>query len=113
MKIRSTWGAVGLVLVMGLLAVWFYRPAQATQTVCVTRMPEPGGFLVEGIVGRPQTLNPLLDQNNVVDRELTNLLFDGLTQVDSRGRIVPALAENWQVSGDAKTITFTLRANLT
>ena len=68
MKIRSTWGAVGLVLVMGLLAVWFYRPAQATQTVCVTRMPEPGGFLVEGIVGRPQTLNPLLDQNNVVDR---------------------------------------------
>ena len=113
MKLRKLGGVVGLGLVMGLMGVLFYRPAQATQTVCVTRMPEPGGFLVEGVVGRPQTLNPLLDQNNVVDRELTNLLFDGLTQMDSRGRIVPALAENWQISGDAKTVTFTLRANLT
>src|SRR5690606_14697573 len=95
------------------IGAWFYRPAQANQTVCVTLMPQPGGFLVEGMVGRPQSLNPLLDQNNLVDRQLTNLLFDGLTQVDGRGRIIPALAETWQISGDAKTITFTLRANLT
>lgn len=106
-------GAIWLVVVLGLVGAWFYRPAQANQTVCVTRMPQPGGFLVEGMVGRPQTLNPLLDQNNPVDRELNNLLFDGLTQVDGRGRVVPALAETWQVSSDARTITFTLRANLT
>lgn len=113
MKSRIIGGAIWLVVGLGLIGAWFYRPAQANQTACVTRMPQPGGFLVEGVVGRPQSLNPLLDQNNLVDRELNNLLFDGLTQVDARGRIVPALAETWQVSGDAKTLTFTLRANLT
>lgn len=113
MKSRIIGGAVWLVVGLGLIGAWFYRPAQANQTACVTRMPQPGGFLVEGMVGRPQSLNPLLDQNNLVDRELNNLLFDGLTQVDARGRIVPALAETWQVSGDAKTITFTLRTDLT
>lgn len=113
MKSRTFGVAIGLLAVLGLIGAWFYGPAQANQTVCVTRMPEPGGFMVEGMVGRPQNLNPLLDQDNLLDRELANLLFDGLTQVDSRGRIVPALAESWQVSGDAKTITFTLRANLT
>lgn len=113
MKSRMIGGAIWLVVGLGLIGAWFYRPAQANQTACVTRMPQPGGFLVEGMVGRPQSLNPLLDQNNLVDRELNNLLFDGLTQVDARGRIVPALAETWQISGDARTITFTLRTNLT
>lgn len=114
MNSRIIGGTSGLLLLLALLGAWLLQPpAQANQVACVTRMPEPGGFLVEGIVGRPQTLNPLLDQDNLVDRELENLLFDGLTQVDSGGRITPALAQEWQISGDGRTITFTLRPNLT
>jgi peptide/nickel transport system substrate-binding protein len=69
--------------------------------------------MVEGMVGMPRTLNPLLSDSNPVDQELTSLIFDGLLYYDDSGRLAPALARTWQVSDDGLTVTFTLREDVT
>lgn len=38
-------------------------------------------------------------------------LYDGLVSVDSKGNLIPELAESWAVSDDAKEVTYTLRAD--
>ncbi len=38
-------------------------------------------------------------------------LYDGLITVDSKGNLLPELAESWTVSPDAKEVTFKLRAD--
>ena len=38
-------------------------------------------------------------------------LYDGLVNVDPQGRLVPELAEKWEVSPDAKVVTFHIRAD--
>jgi peptide/nickel transport system substrate-binding protein len=38
-------------------------------------------------------------------------LYDGLANVDPKGALVPELAESWEVSPDAKSVTFHLRAD--
>ncbi len=78
----------------------------------VARVPATGGAFVEGIVGAPQFLNPLLSDAFPVDREINNLLFDGLTQVDPSGEIIPALAQSWTVGENGRYLQFTLRDNI-
>lgn len=101
---------VGFALVLGLLSIQaqFESP---DLPVCVERVPAAGGTFNEGIVGAPRFLNPLLSDNNPVDRELVSLIFDGLTRLED-GKLVPALAESWSVSEDGLTVSFTLRDNL-
>ena len=36
-------------------------------------------------------------------------LYDGLISVDSKGNLIPELAESWVVSPDAKEVTFKIR----
>jgi peptide/nickel transport system substrate-binding protein len=69
--------------------------------------------MVEGVVGAPRYLNPLLSDSNPVDRDLTSLLFDGLLRYDETGRLAPALASGWQVSEDGLTVTFSLEDDVT
>ncbi|MGN6674411.1 MAG: ABC transporter substrate-binding protein, partial [Thermomicrobiales bacterium] len=66
----------------------------------------------EAIVGAPTMLNPLLASSQP-DRDLSALIFSGLTRTDATGGVVPDLAKSWQVSGDGKTYTFPLRDDVT
>ena len=75
-------------------------------------VPSPGGRYVEALVGQPASLNPLLAQGDPVDREFLPLLFAGLTRLLPDGRVVPELAERWEVSGDGRVYTFSLRSGL-
>jgi peptide/nickel transport system substrate-binding protein len=77
--------------------------------LCTTRVAASGGQIVEGVVGRPQYLNPLLSYQNPVDAELGDLIFDGLVRYGSDGQPQPDLASSWQVSDDGQTFTFELR----
>src|SRR3954471_10052594 len=70
-----------------------------------------GGTYVEAMIGAPRYVNPLLASSDT-DLDLTHLVFSGLTRLDDRGMIIPDLVEGWQVSGDSRTYTFTLRPNL-
>ncbi len=63
----------------------------------------------EAVVGPVTRINPLFAPVNPVDRDISALIFDGLTQINRFGEIVPALAEEWAVSSDGTEYVFELR----
>jgi peptide/nickel transport system substrate-binding protein len=46
------------------------------------------------------------------DTHALALVYDGLTQLDPDGEVVPGLAESWEYSEDGTAVTFTLREDL-
>jgi peptide/nickel transport system substrate-binding protein len=70
----------------------------------------PGaGTLVEGVVGRATSVDPL-EPRNAADLDLIALVYSGLTRSFPDGTLGPDLAESWTISDDATVYTFTLRA---
>lgn len=88
------------------------QPISQADGSCVTLVPAEGWTLVEGVIGRPQYINPLLAEANPVDQQLADLLFDGLTRYDENGRLVPALAQSWRFSEDGRQVSFSLRSDV-
>ncbi len=112
---------IGLLLLVVLVAIGRWVPGPAvpatalptgTSTAVVSPTAGVNSVLVEGLAGKPLYLNPLLAQLNPVDRDLTALLFSGLTRPGERGDVLPDLAERWEISGDGKVYTFYLRKNV-
>jgi peptide/nickel transport system substrate-binding protein len=96
--------AVSSVLVLGLMAYL------AVTTAAVPR-PLSGGAYVEGLVGVPQQLNPLVSDpaRDPAGADIRALLFDGLMKIGPDGLPEPALAESWEVDDTGVVYTFTLR----
>lgn len=69
---------------------------------------------IEGVVGIPRDLNPLLQTANgpTSEADLTALLFEGLTRPGTGGLPRPELAERWQIDPTGRVYTFTLRSGL-
>lgn len=111
MRFNLRWQILLAVLAFSLTAALLSFQVRSA-SLCSTRVPAAGGIFAEGVVGLPQTLNPLLSDPFPLDRQLVSLIFDGLTQVDAGGNIVPALAENWSVSEDGRTLRFVLRDDI-
>ncbi len=65
--------------------------------------------LVRNNGAEPETLDPALAES-VGANNITRDLFEGLTALDSAGRVVPAVAQSWSQSNPT-TRTFKLRAN--
>jgi len=97
---------VATLIVVGILLV-------TRQPVSNPALPQPasGGIYTEALVGSVGRLNPLLDLNNTVDRDVDRLIFSSLIRFDSTGAPQPDLAESWGVSADGKIYNFTIRAN--
>jgi oligopeptide transport system substrate-binding protein len=55
-----------------------------------------------------ETLDPAKG-TGIPESTVTYLLYEGLTQRDAKGRLVPGMAERWTISKDGLTWTFTLR----
>ncbi len=72
-------------------------------------VPAAGGVYVEGIVGHPTYLNPLLASFNDADDDIVSLVFSGLTRLSRDGAVVPDLAKAWSISPDGRQYTFALR----
>src|SRR5512142_171765 len=70
-----------------------------------------GGVYTEGVAGSLGRLNPLLDWNNPVDRDVDRLIFSGLIKFDAHGLPQADLAESWGVSADGTIYNFTIRPN--
>jgi len=94
---------IGIVLLVTLLAY-------STYSVATVLVPDRGGVFREGVAGSPQFLSPIWCQNDDVDRDLCALIYRGLTRVDKSGRVVPDLAEGWQIA-DNRTYIFRLKAD--
>lgn len=74
----------------------------------LVEIPTHGGHMSEGILGTPRFINPLLATSDP-DRDLTEIIYAGLMKVTSEGTLVPELAEDYTISEDKLTYTFTLR----
>jgi peptide/nickel transport system substrate-binding protein len=98
----ATVGVAFLSVILGYLAL---------STSSVER-PDFGGTYIEGVAGRPNTINPIFSQYNDVDRDIAALVFTGLTRADENGALKPDLATRWTISPDGLVYTFTLRADV-
>lgn len=94
---------VGVASIYGLYAL---------EKSLLVEVPAYGGSLVEGEVGSPQFINPLLTISDA-DRDLSALVYAGLMGLSGDGSLVPVLAESYSLSLDGKVYTFTLRKNAT
>jgi ABC-type transport system substrate-binding protein len=69
---------------------------------------KPGGTLTVALFKDIVVLNPLL-RTSSTDQSVRELIFEPLLRLDSRGAVVPGLAESWEISPDGKMYTFKLR----
>jgi peptide/nickel transport system substrate-binding protein len=75
-------------------------------------VPARGGTLSEGIIGSPRFINPVLAISDA-DRDAVSLVYSGLLKATPDGNYVSDLAQDYVVSDDGKTYTFTLRPHVT
>ena len=76
-------------------------------------VPKVGGEYIEGVVGQPLYINPLLSQTSEADSDLSQLIFSGLFKYDKDGNVVPDLAQNYSVSDDQREYTVSLKKGVT
>ena len=77
----------------------------------LVEIPQKGGSLIEGVVGTPRFINPLFAISDA-DRDITALVYSGLLRAGENGSLETDLAENYEVSEDGLTYTFTLKDNI-
>src|SRR4051812_21572035 len=63
----------------------------------LVEVPAHGGTITEGIIGNPRFVNPLLATSDA-DRDLSSLIYSGLLKEDSSGKLMPDLAESYNIS---------------
>lgn len=64
--------------------------------------------LVIGMTLEPPLLDPTINAAAAIAQVTQLNVYEGLTRIDEQGRVLPALAERWEVSPDARTYTFHL-----
>jgi len=75
-------------------------------------VPKVAGTYHEGMIGSPQSLNPLFSSLNEVDQDIVSLVYSGLLRFDAQRRLVPDLAVKYEISEDKKTYIFELKQNV-
>lgn len=74
-------------------------------------VPESGGEYIEGLLGRPLYINPVLAQSNEVDMVISSLIFSSLLKYNEKGELIDDLAQERRLSEDGKTYTFKIKDN--
>ena len=67
-----------------------------------------GGTITFALENDVSNLDPMLS-GLFVDRNIHYAMYDSLVRVDTKGNIIPWLAEKWTTSSDGKSVTFNLR----
>src|SRR5438105_2856255 len=77
---------------------------------------QSGGKELRGLVyyesNDPRSLDPALS-TDVPTGEMVSLLFDGLTQFDPDGKLLPGLSDRWTSDKKAQRYVFHLRSGVT
>ena len=72
-----------------------------------------GGTYREALIGTATNFNPLRGSLQTrAEADVSSLLFDGLTRVETTGSVIPDLAERWQVDPLGLVYTVTLRPEI-
>lgn len=75
-----------------------------------TEVPSQGGKLIEGIVGEPRLVNPLLAAASDADRDLVSLIYSSLYRYDGDGKLRPDLAKSFpEITSDGLSYSVTIR----
>lgn len=73
-------------------------------------VPGVGKTYTEGMLKEPRTINPLYAAQDA-DRDLTRLIYASLFTYSGEGKLLPDMAEKYEVSSDGKSYTVTLKKN--
>jgi peptide/nickel transport system substrate-binding protein len=73
--------------------------------------PAYGGIMVTGSIGDASVLLPVL-ATDAPSRDIARLIFNGLVKYDKDAKLVPDLAEKWEILDDNRRIRFHLRKNV-
>jgi oligopeptide transport system substrate-binding protein len=111
---RRPSGALGLLLIVSLLATACATPATASlvevaSAGATARQANTQEVHLPGV--EPPTLDPGLAQD-VSSMDVISQLFEGLVELDSSGGVVGRGAESWTISADGLTYTFKLRPSV-
>jgi peptide/nickel transport system substrate-binding protein len=75
-------------------------------------IPDFGGEYIEGSLGQPLHINPLLAQSNDIDSDLSEIIYSGLLKYDANGNLTNDLVESYEISDDKLTYTMHLKQNV-
>jgi peptide/nickel transport system substrate-binding protein len=87
----------------GMAAFGLAGPAAASK-----RHPQRGGTLQYGPHVDVAGLDPHIQNQNHI-HQATAAMYNGLTDIDQRGNIVPSIAESWEANKELTAWTFRLR----
>lgn len=97
-----------IILIAVSFAVWFgVIYLNLTKSV-----PKSGGEYIEGIVGQPLYINPLLSQTSEADSDLVQLIYGGLFKYDKDGNVITDLAQQYTISENKMEYTVSLKKGL-
>jgi len=96
-----------------LIAVFvsFFYVLSILNTQYISSVPSSGGTIVEGIVGTPRFVNPVLAITRA-DHDMVALIYSGLVKLNAQGNLVPDLAESIEISEDGRTYHVFLKNNV-
>lgn len=91
-----------------LLVVGAFASIAELRTHVTVSAPAEGGSIVEGVVGSPRFVNPVLALSDT-DRDMTALVFTGLLRADPETGLVLDIAKRYEISSDGTAYKFVLR----
>jgi len=103
---------ISFLIVLGIFIASVFGIIWRINSFFLVNAAVPGGTLTEGSIGFPNHINPLLSITDA-DRDVTALVYSGLTKINSQGEIIPDLAESFNVSDNGLIYSFKLKKDLT
>jgi peptide/nickel transport system substrate-binding protein len=86
-------------------------PTQAAPAQTAGKPAAAGGTITFALENDVIDFDPMRSRA-FVDRNVHYQIYDSLVRVDSSGKIIPWLADKWDLSGDGKQVTFSLRKDV-
>jgi len=74
--------------------------------------PAYGGEYIEGMVGQPRFINPVLCQTSDIDSDLSALIYSSLLKLDNEGKLVNDVAKNYEVEEDGLSYVFYIKEGI-
>ena len=90
--------------------------SSATVSALCSSTPRAGGSLTIAVQNQTLSLDPYNTPGGFGDGEAQSLIYQGLVRLDPTGKtrnVVPAIADQWQISNGGKTYTFHIRKGVT
>lgn len=103
--IRRFAGVIALLLIFSSCSVSTDAPVLQSRE---PGAPAYGDSLIEGVIGEPSTLIPILASDSA-SHSVAGLIYNGLLKYDKNLELTGDLAESWDLSPDGLTITFHLK----